>query len=357
MEDRNYIVYKLTNVVNNKIYIGGTSDKLDDRFHQHVVKSKAGSNYPLHRAIREYGEDAFTRVVLEECESLQQLNEREAYWIATLSASNSEIGYNNKVGGGIRLQSLESRRKIGNAHRGKVSEKRMPLLQYSAQGDFIKEYPSLTDAAKENKLSNSCILRSLTKKCVRPSKKNPYIWIYKETLQNVPLKVNPEDYFSDLDYKPTSLEKYASTRKYFDGGDVLKLATPVAQYSLDGKLIAKYFSIAEACRQTGVSSTHIKAFLKDPDHYSKIKRKDRTKYIWKACDKNDPDVFKTEDEIRALSAKKNSHIVRGYDLEGNLVKEYSGIRAFEKAEHVDRRTVQLYILEDAPYKGIYWEIN
>ena len=356
MKDRNYIVYKLTNIVNNKIYIGGTSDKLDDRFHQHVLKSNAGSNYPLHKAIREYGEDAFTRVVLEECESLQQLNEREAYWIATLSASNSEIGYNNKVGGGIRLQSLESRRKIGNAHKGKVSEKRMPILQYSADGNFIKEYPSFTAAIQESKVGNSCILRSLAKGYTKPSKKNPYIWIYKETFQEIPLKVNPEDYFSDMDYKPQMSEQCKSKRKDFDGS-VFKFATPVAQYSLDGELIAKYFSISEACRQTGVSVAAIKAFLKNPDHYNTIKRKDRTKYIWKACDKNDPDVFKTEDEIRALSAKKNSHIVRGYDSEGNLVKEYSGVRAFEKAEHVDRRTVQLYILEDAPYKGIYWEIN
>ena len=58
MENENFIIYKLTNTVNNKIYVGGTTDTIDTRFHRHVVRSLKGSEYPLHKAIREYGEEA-----------------------------------------------------------------------------------------------------------------------------------------------------------------------------------------------------------------------------------------------------------------------------------------------------------
>ena len=88
MENENFIIYKLTNTVNNKIYVGGTTDTIDTRFHRHVVRSLKGSEYPLHKAIREYGEEAFEKVIIEDCSSLEQMNERERYWIAALSATN-----------------------------------------------------------------------------------------------------------------------------------------------------------------------------------------------------------------------------------------------------------------------------
>lgn len=44
--DKNFIIYKLTNTKNNKIYVGGTTDPLDDRFHRHVLKALRGSDYP-----------------------------------------------------------------------------------------------------------------------------------------------------------------------------------------------------------------------------------------------------------------------------------------------------------------------
>ena len=34
MENENFIIYKLTNTVNNKIYVGGTTDTIDTRFHR-----------------------------------------------------------------------------------------------------------------------------------------------------------------------------------------------------------------------------------------------------------------------------------------------------------------------------------
>lgn len=354
--EETFIIYKLTNTVNNKIYIGGTTESLDTRYHRHVIKALKGSEYPLHKAIREYGEYAFERTIIEDCDSLEHMNEREDYWIATLSSTNPEIGYNAKAGGGIRLQTLESRIKIGNAHRGKVSEKRVAVLQYSHNGDFIAEYPSLTTAAEENKLERSQLIRSLNRKYTKPSKSNPYIWIYKSEMQNISSKVDPKDYYKDLEYIPTVSEKCISKTTPFNN-NLSEIITPVAQYSLKGILLNKYYSMAEASRSTNVSTATIRKFLSNPNYIETLKRKDKVKYIWKACDKNDPDVVKTEDDMKKIAAKKHSKIIRAYDKEGNLIKEYTGVKEFERAEHADRRTMIASILKDTEWRGLYWEIN
>ena len=51
----NYSVYILTNIVNFKVYIGITKQKVSARLGQHKSDSKRGSQCPIHRAIRKYG--------------------------------------------------------------------------------------------------------------------------------------------------------------------------------------------------------------------------------------------------------------------------------------------------------------
>lgn len=82
------IVYKTTNLVNGKFYIGQDS-KNDSRY--------LGSGSLLKKAIKKYGRKNFIKEVIEVCSSLDQLNEREIYWIKELKAQ--EIGYNISDGG------------------------------------------------------------------------------------------------------------------------------------------------------------------------------------------------------------------------------------------------------------------
>lgn len=116
-------------------------------------------------------------------------------------------------------------------------------------------------------------------------------------MQSIPLQVDPSDFYSNLNYKPKITVECISKSILFNN-NLSEIITPVAQYSLDGELIKKYYSIAEAVRCTGVSGATIRKFINNPDYLSTIKRKDKTKYIWKACDKNDPDVVKTEDDMK-----------------------------------------------------------
>ena len=91
-------IYKVTNTINGKYYIGQTIQNVKERFYQHCATkcSKAVSNMAIHRAIKKYGKSNFTVEVIEEIDSAN-LNDRERYWIKYYNSYNN--GYNSTKGG------------------------------------------------------------------------------------------------------------------------------------------------------------------------------------------------------------------------------------------------------------------
>ena len=91
-------IYKITNTINGKFYIGQTIQNVKERFYQHCATkcSKAVSNMAIHRAIKKYGKSNFTVEVIEEIDSAN-LNDRERYWIKCYNSYNN--GYNSTKGG------------------------------------------------------------------------------------------------------------------------------------------------------------------------------------------------------------------------------------------------------------------
>jgi group I intron endonuclease len=116
------IIYKTTNLINNKIYIGKYLGNWEGYL---------GSGVNLRKAIKKYGKENFKRETLEKCISKKQLNEREKYWILHYSSINKNIGYNLARGGegGIgwfagKKHSEETKKKIGKISKARgVSEK------------------------------------------------------------------------------------------------------------------------------------------------------------------------------------------------------------------------------------------
>ena len=97
-------IYKITNTINGKSYIGQTIQNVKERFYQHCATkcSKAVSNMAIHRAIKKYGKSNFTVEVIEEIDSAN-LNDRERYWIRYYDSYNN--GYSSTEGGqdGMKL--------------------------------------------------------------------------------------------------------------------------------------------------------------------------------------------------------------------------------------------------------------
>lgn len=90
------IVYKLTNTVTNKIYVGKTKQSLEKRINGHLRYSKEGKPTKLTNSINKYGWDKFKAEILEEVTD-GSINEREQYWIKTLNTLKE--GLNSTEGG------------------------------------------------------------------------------------------------------------------------------------------------------------------------------------------------------------------------------------------------------------------
>ena len=91
-------IYKITNQVNSKIYIGQTTRTIKERWQEHrknICKYK--EKYPLYKALYKYGIDNFIIEEIEECDN-KELDDREIYWIHFFQ-SFGDGGYNCTKGG------------------------------------------------------------------------------------------------------------------------------------------------------------------------------------------------------------------------------------------------------------------
>lgn len=88
-------IYKITNIKNNKSYIGQSVD-IERRWKEHIAAVNTDKKNSLYRALRKYGIDNFSFNIIELC-SQNLLDEREIYWIKYYKSYNS--GYNETIGG------------------------------------------------------------------------------------------------------------------------------------------------------------------------------------------------------------------------------------------------------------------
>lgn len=89
-------IYKITEINNPTMFYVGKSNNIERRFSEHQTKTYEQSRIPFDKYIKEKGKNAFTYEILEEC-LLEQLNEKEQYWINKLNAKSS----GNKFDGGL----------------------------------------------------------------------------------------------------------------------------------------------------------------------------------------------------------------------------------------------------------------
>jgi group I intron endonuclease len=94
------IIYKVTNEINNKIYIGQTEYSLHRRRRLHeYAANKLDDNMIFHSAIRKYGVNSFSWEIVEEVNLREELNKREIYYIKKFNCRLPN-GYNILEGGG-----------------------------------------------------------------------------------------------------------------------------------------------------------------------------------------------------------------------------------------------------------------
>ena len=118
------LIYKITNDINNKVYIGQTTQQLKDRIHNYKedIKNPKRSR-PIIDAMKAFGFDKFHFVILEDnIKDKQVLDEREIYYIKLYKSLITENGYNIELGGNSNgKHSEETKRKIGEAQKGELN--------------------------------------------------------------------------------------------------------------------------------------------------------------------------------------------------------------------------------------------
>ena len=115
-------IYSITNIINNKIYIGQTASKRGplDRWKTHLsaVRCNKIKNY-LYPSIRKYGEQKFKFEIIKKCK-IEDLNNEEMFYIKHYNSNNKNYGYNLSIGGdnSNNSKSLKARRKISKSKTG-----------------------------------------------------------------------------------------------------------------------------------------------------------------------------------------------------------------------------------------------
>lgn len=178
-------IYKVTNTVNGKMYIGQTKRTIDLRWKQHIYNSFKDSPFdkgPFHLAIKKYGAEAFVVEEVEKCKN-EDLNKRETFWIKHFDTFHN--GYNITTGGEhplrwegeeilplwesglgvkeiaqklgiskrivadrLRVEGISASETIARGMKESGKAKRMPVYMYDRQGNYVKEFKSKQEAAK-----------------------------------------------------------------------------------------------------------------------------------------------------------------------------------------------------------------
>lgn len=91
-------IYKITNIINGKLYIGQTSSSIEERWKEHIKDSQKENikNRPLYKAINKYGINSFKIDIIEEIIN-NDIASREKYWIEYFGTF--KYGYNATIGG------------------------------------------------------------------------------------------------------------------------------------------------------------------------------------------------------------------------------------------------------------------
>lgn len=195
-------IYKYTNKINGKSYIGQTVRSLSDRM---------GSNYhgyimctAFYNALKKYTLENFDIEILEECK-IERLNEEEEKYI-TLFNSLAPNGYNLK-------------QKAGGTH--DTISRDTPVYKYDLDGNFIESYNSVNEAAKSNNTQYQSISAVLNGK---RKQHNGFIYTYQKQ-----------------EVTPVTVQKTHGRK--------------TGQFDLDGNFIAEYDSANQAAVAIGKDSS------------------------------------------------------------------------------------------------------
>lgn len=203
------IIYKVTNLVNGKVYIGQTRRTLEQRRKEHEKSSKV--QYLFQRALKKYGKESFSWEVIDTADDHDELNMKEANWISRFQSYKTK-GYNMTMGGD-----------------GVITFR--PILMFDENDLYIGQY----------RISELVDMGFDASRVYRVCKS--------EALRNKGMQFLYADEYLTLEEQRREL---AERRKRFDDWKKNK-EREVSQYTMDGNLIGRHPSVISAGTANDVS--------------------------------------------------------------------------------------------------------
>lgn len=289
-----YIVYCTTNLVNGKIYVGvhGTEDpEVFDGYlgNSLSTKDKYLMNHPkepFHFAVKKYGIKNFQRKTLAVFDTVEEALHLEGE-IVNEDFIRRKDTYNATVGGGMPPVYKKT------------------IYQYSLEGEFIKEWASIREAAYEFKCSDSSIGRAVLDGT--PSMK--YFW----TDEKVD-KLNISDFKIDGNKVKTYL------------------------YDKNGNFLQEFNSISDCARYLELTPSRIQHSINGQSLMNKKWRVSNKKY-----DKL-PIPIKT--------SHKDCPVYQ-YDLQGNFIREWKNLSEIRESFNKEPR-ISTAIKQGHTWQGYQW---
>lgn len=314
-------IYKITNQVNGKVYIGQSVDIYIRRCcHKSELRGHRHHNIHLQRAWDQYGEENFIFDTIEECKE-NKLNEREIFWISYYNSNDPKYGY-NLTEGGDGLRGYKCSQELKN----KMSQSKNPprIVQIDFDGKLVRSWRSATHAQRTlMNIRARSILQCARHICYQA---NGYIWFFENEYNEI------KDTFDIKEY-------LLSHKNFFD--------IPICQYSVYGELINIW---SQKKLKEKYLDTKFQVILKVCNH----EKNTYDGYIWKyEYEKN---FQMTSDYLLHCRIMSGLYNIIQYDKDMNFIREWNR-EELENSEYnanLIRRSCN-GSLKCPTYKGYYWK--
>lgn len=288
-------IYRITCTANNKVYIG-LSSNLEQRIKTHISKLTHGThiNKHLQTAWDLYGENSFTFDIIEYCDDINILKEREIFYISKYKSDNRKYGFNITAGGdGTKCFTDEIKEKMS------ISRTRNAVVRFDLNGNLIAEYRNVAFASNAVNGIDENIRSCCDKKYGYKTAYNS-IWMYKEEYLKNGL---------DLSY-------YKDMRGIACGKEVI-------QYDENGNYIATFESAHDVERKIGIGFRLVSAVCTGTKRVAHG-------YIFR---------YKDDSFNKYPVENKVCKSIDQYDLEGNLLNTYKSITQASKESNISVTTI------------------
>lgn len=307
-----YTIYKHTNLLNGKCYIGQT--KQTDLTRRWTGGSGYRDTPRFNHAIKKYGWSGFTHEILETGLTKEEADEKEIYYIKKFRSNERGYGYNIREGGhNCGTLSPEGRAKIVECSSGANAPVAKAIDIYDLSGNLVMITGTLTEASAFLGTSNGAV----TSHCKKGTGtlKGHICHYHSETNGRKKLP-------KEMVYKPE--ERRKANR-------------PVAQYDLDGNLIKIHPSRRQAAKETGANNTEISACLNSKTRIS------TGGYMWRdgrnAPEKIEPCRYGNIDEAK----RHCKPVLKINKYNDKDVTRYESLTEAAQAENVSKTSIKRFV--------------